>query len=1406
MKILTIGLLITIAVGSTAFAAKPKPTNSLSTPPTFCDDPGNWKIEYNRVVNTLDGRIQCVSDLDEGPFQGTPEDAAWTFLRLHQDWLLLDPDATLKVERTVESPDGYHVTFVRVINGVPVYPGDAVVTMTKNNIVRFYFSSLFTFKDNPSTTASVSADQAVRIAMDYLNPKVEPRDSVQVEFVIWAGDNRDFVPAWRVRQFVEDPMGDWELLVDANTTAIRRVADRACYTDGHGYTYVPDPLTSASANYGDAGFVDGSDANTTQLQGQRSYQTLRDLTFSGGVYRLQGPYCTLIDFESPTSTPVTNVNPDNFIYTRDAQGFEDVNVYYHIDASQRWIQSLGFNNIQNLSIGCDPHGLNGDDNSHYIPSTNRLAWGEGGVDDAEDADVIWHEYGHAIQSGSVPGWGGGDEGSMGEGFGDYWAASYSHALYNFHDTWVFNWDGHNTFWNGRILNANYHYPENNNGGVHNAGQIWSQACYDAMLLTSRITMDRIVLGHHFLLGTSATMPTAAQALMTYDGMSNGGWNRWAISDACVPRGLLTRPSNDTCPGTTITSLPYTTTGSTANADHNYSNCLNNLSPDVIYTISSSALPCDASVTVSLCGSGYDTGLSVYTGGSCPGTTQVACNDDGTCATSVHSQVTFNANRNTTYYVIVHGYGNYSGSYSLSVSKINLVPSNDTCPGTAITSLPYSDTGSTTCATNNFDVACVSGDPADVFYNMTLSSCQTVTVSLCGSSYDTGLEIRAGGTCPGSTQVVCNDDNYCGSSIVFQSTASFVAQAGVTYYIIIDGYSTFTGNYVLNVTGVPFAPENDTCPGTTIASLPYSDTGSTTCATNDFNVDCVSGDPADVFYNMTLSTCQTVTISLCGSSYDTGLEIRAGGPCPGSTQVICNDDYSCNSSPTLQSTATFIAQAGVTYYIIVDGYSTFTGAYVLNATGIPYVSPNDVCPGTVVTSLPYFDTGNTRCASDDYHFSCQSEGNPESPDVMYSLTRPSCETVTVSLCGSGYDTGLEVRTGGACPGTTFIDCNDDFCDLQSQLQFVALAGVTYYILVDGYWGSAGSYALSITGEQFIPENNTCPGTAITSFPFVDFGDTRCATDNFTGSCMFSSASPDVIYNLSVDNCQTITASLCGSGFDTGLLVRTGGGCPGTTEVACNDDNSCGGGIVTQSTLSFVAQPATTYFIIVDGYGVSAGPFVLRVTSSPCPIQESPDSLVIQASGVNVQLSWPVVPGAASYQVYRKATADVSPIPADFLANVATNSFVDAGVINSQSASFYLITALPAAGLVAGMEPQDVNSGIEPDIVSEMGSVKDPENSTPKDLQGSLSYVDFVPYLNPNTSSRINYAGEVSKRGPSIDTENIIFVNMTLPLPEGRYFEKKIVPADETLRTVNFYIPAYTEFNSPNVSLPKAEPKQ
>jgi subtilisin family serine protease len=538
-------------------------------------------------------------------------------------------------------------------------------------------------------------------------------------------------------------------------------------------------------------------------------------------------------------------------------------------------------------------------------------------------------------------------------------------------------------------------------------------------------------------------------------VSNGRLNLYNAARALRHYG---GPPNDECPGIAIASLPYTYNGTTGTAVNDFFNCVGVNSPDAIFSL---ALACTTSVTVSLCGSSYDTGLDIRMGGSgCPGGASIACNDD---ACGLQSQLTFTAQPNVTYYIVVHGYGTNSGAYTLNVSGVVYPPVNDQCPGRSISSLPYSDSGNTFCGNSDDNTKCVGATTKDVFYTMNLASCQTVTVSLCGSGYDTGLEVRANGSCPGSVVVACNDD-YCST----QSQVTFTAQSGVNYYLIVHGYGSQSGPFVMNVSGTPFLAPNDNCPGTVITGLPYADYGNTLCATHSVG-NCQGSDlPPDVIYPINLASCQTVTATLCGSGYDTEIQVRTNGGCPGETIVACNDDQYCGQSWSLQSTVTFEATKQVTYWIIVSGYGSSSGAYALYISGVPSAPDHDLCPGRTVTGMPYTDTGNTTCANNNY-FNCV-QGN--APEVVYTFNTPICREVTVSLCGSSYDTGLEVRTDGACPGATMVACEDDsYCNelptATSVATFRANANQDYFFVVHGYSAEAGAYVLNVTAEYCHP---------------------------------------------------------------------------------------------------------------------------------------------------------------------------------------------------------------------------------------------------------------------------------------------------------------------------------------------------
>ena len=125
--------------------------------------------------------------------------------------------------------------------------------------------------------------------------------------------------------------------------------------------------------------------------------------------------------------PAAYSTTNTFAYLRDDDRFEQVMAYFWVNQAQEYLQSLGFGrtlrpvNMESQDVRIDQYGI---DNSYSWDKHDFLRFGKGGVDDAEDAEVIVHEYGHAVHDAQVPGFGTSEEaGSIGESFGDYLAVS-----------------------------------------------------------------------------------------------------------------------------------------------------------------------------------------------------------------------------------------------------------------------------------------------------------------------------------------------------------------------------------------------------------------------------------------------------------------------------------------------------------------------------------------------------------------------------------------------------------------------------------------------------------------------------------------------------------------------------------------------------------------------------------------------------------------------------------------------------------------------------------------------------------------------------------------------------------------------------------------------------------------------
>jgi zinc metalloprotease ZmpB len=268
--------------------------------------------------------------------------------------------------------------------------------------------------------------------------------------------------------------------------------------------------------------------------------TLTDLDGSG---TLTGTYAKVV---SETGKAAVNTG-SGFVYTRDQDQFEQTMGYYWVTQAQRYIQSLGFGStLPAVNERQQLLRINqfGGDNSFYREGTGKLTitLGKGGVDDAEDAEVIVHEYGHSVQDNQVPGFGSTpDAGAIGEGFGDYLAVTVSERFAPTADEpCVADWDS--TSYTSTVphclrrVDGNKHYPEDREGEVHADGEIWSRALWDIHRALGAKQADTIIIRAQFGFTPDISMPAAAAKTIATAGLY-GTRAQNAVRAAFAARGL-----------------------------------------------------------------------------------------------------------------------------------------------------------------------------------------------------------------------------------------------------------------------------------------------------------------------------------------------------------------------------------------------------------------------------------------------------------------------------------------------------------------------------------------------------------------------------------------------------------------------------------------------------------------------------------------------------------------------------------------------------------------------------------------------------------------------------------------------------------------------------------------------------
>lgn len=426
-------------------------------------------------------------------------------------------DQKLELESIKKSPIGTHYIFKHLVKGMAVYQSSIQANYDQSGNLILIINNLAKYED-------------------YFNPK-----SLVIKGDFWMNTNYGLTPAYKTTKNDSITHQSFEYFYTLEGQKLLTYNPKLYYQSPDSMVsamvYLPNPIVAANAKYGDKGFVDDWDKNTTELTNARSKVRV-PLKFANGKFKLTNGLITIKNIHDPAIAPIEPT--DTFLnYTRDQSGFEDINAFYHLHNYSTYLRKIGFSKLLD-SIYVDTHGSSGDDNSSFDPGVYPyvLEFGTGNVDDAEDGQVVIHEFGHSLSTLASQGTVQGNQRiAMEEGQADYVAMSYSLSLNKNKRNEVFSWDGHNEFWSGFTTNTSLKYKDLT--GIKDVDrEVWSTALMCIRDKFRGTKSDSIIFSSYYLQASQSTMPQMARVILKMDSILFKGKDVAFIWQCFTDRGIL----------------------------------------------------------------------------------------------------------------------------------------------------------------------------------------------------------------------------------------------------------------------------------------------------------------------------------------------------------------------------------------------------------------------------------------------------------------------------------------------------------------------------------------------------------------------------------------------------------------------------------------------------------------------------------------------------------------------------------------------------------------------------------------------------------------------------------------------------------------------------------------------------
>jgi extracellular elastinolytic metalloproteinase len=583
-----------VAVGAVDSLARQKAIESFSAQlssdarkdlQVVMDDSGLTKMVFNRKEPL------------SAPRSGAPDSIARDFLAGHATMFGLNRSQIVEMKLKKEDNDegATFLNYEQTIDGIPVFQSQVQVAVNSAGQVMSVNEGLVIpnaiMNTTPRLSESAGLAQAFlstgRLAPPsfqvmqnrqerggrsvYQNPLGENRENLLSGLTIMRVGPRA-VLAWH--SYMDVGPNEWyEVLVDANTGAMlyryNLYADVAQGTvfrvNGLGQrtlvSFVGDTAINTAAGWMGASTVttgNNVDAyldtnadnqpdaiNTTTLRNGRAFSSTQNFSFT---------FTAGVDPRTQRAAAVSNLFYFNNIIHDFAYrlGFTEA-------AGNFQTNNFGRGGIGNDPVRAEAQDGSGTNNANFAtppdgsrPRMQMFLFTRGTAnladdrDGDEDGDVVLHEYTHGISNRLVGGpsntscLGGTQAGAMGEGWSDYFAATF------FNNGVIGEYVTNNT--TRGIRRAAYTVPAstihdsyadlgNQGFEVHNDGEIWAAALWDLRQTLGSAIANRLVLQGMKFTPCSPSFLNARDGILTADQNLNGGANRCTIWRVFARHGM-----------------------------------------------------------------------------------------------------------------------------------------------------------------------------------------------------------------------------------------------------------------------------------------------------------------------------------------------------------------------------------------------------------------------------------------------------------------------------------------------------------------------------------------------------------------------------------------------------------------------------------------------------------------------------------------------------------------------------------------------------------------------------------------------------------------------------------------------------------------------------------------------------